>query len=98
VVGGGRGGGRVFSDEHFTGFLQGPVNWYTGWVKQFGRRAGRGGDVTWDLARKINGVKGGLLRALLFCFAGPFVDYRFQPPNPLLALQRQAAYLGGSLG
>ena len=37
-----------------------------GRVKQFGRRAGRGGDVTRFLARKVNGDKGGLLRPSFF--------------------------------
>ena len=45
---------------------------YTGGVKQFGHRAGRGGDVTRGLpALKDRHDEGGLLRPSLFVWAGP---------------------------
>ena len=73
-----------------------------GGVKQFGRRAGRGGDVTrFPLRARSARIEGGLLRPSLFrCDKPPSADRapmtRCSASTPVcaLALQRQAAYWG----
>jgi hypothetical protein len=60
----------VFAHSISTAFLsEHPRGWYTGGDKQFGRRAGRGGDFPRTLREKISTNEGGLSQSPPFLFA-----------------------------